>query len=43
MMMDFPVSDAVDISQLKKGQPLQVLVQKKDSGAIEVIKVKPEL
>ena len=42
MMMDFPVADGVDISQLKKGQALQVLVQKKDSGGIEIVEVKPE-
>ena len=42
MMMDFPVSKSLDISQLKKGQPIQALVKKHDSGAIEIVQLKPE-
>lgn len=40
MMMDFPVSKSLDISQLKKGQSLEFLVKKKDSGAIEIVDLK---
>lgn len=43
MMMDFPVSKSIDISQLEEGQQLQILVKKLDTGAIEIVKVKPEL
>lgn len=40
MMMDFPVSKSIDIGQLKKGQSLQFLVKKLDSGGIEIIDMK---
>lgn len=42
MMMDFPVADAVDIQQFNKGQSLQFLVRKLDSGGIQIINVKQE-
>jgi Cu(I)/Ag(I) efflux system membrane fusion protein len=42
MMMDFPVSKSIDIGQLKKGQSLQFLVKKLDSGGIEIVDMKQE-
>ncbi len=42
MMMDFPVSKSIDMGQLKKGQSLQFLVKKLDSGGIEIIDMKQE-
>ena len=42
MMMDFPVSKSIDIGQLKKGQSLQFLVKKLDSGGIEIVDLKQE-
>ncbi len=40
MMMDFPVSQSVDIDQFRKGQSLLFLVKKLDSGGIQIIDVK---
>jgi len=40
MTMDFPVADGVDIKQFQKDQQIQVLVIKKESGAIEIIDVR---
>ena len=42
MMMDFPVSKSIDISQLKIGQSLQFLVKKLDSGGLEIVDMKQE-
>lgn len=42
MMMDFPVSPSVDISSLKQGQSLDILVQKNENGSIEIIQMKQE-
>jgi len=43
MTMDFPLADALDIKQFKKDQQIQVLVIKKESGAIEIIDVRKEM
>ena len=42
MMMDFPVAKSLDIRQFEKGQSLQLLVRKLDSGGIQIIDVKQE-
>jgi Cu(I)/Ag(I) efflux system membrane fusion protein len=42
MMMDFSVSKSIDIGQLQKGQSMQFLVKKQDSGAIEIVDMKQE-
>jgi membrane fusion protein, copper/silver efflux system len=42
MMMDFPVSKSVDITQFSIGQSMQFLVKKLDSGGIQIINVKQE-
>jgi hypothetical protein len=42
MMMDFLVSKSIDIDQLKKGQSLQFLVKKLDSGGLEIVDMKQE-
>ena len=42
MMMDFPVSKSIDIGQLNKGQSLQFLVKKLDSGGLEIVDMKQE-
>jgi Cu(I)/Ag(I) efflux system membrane fusion protein len=42
MMMDFPISKSIDIGQFKKGQSLQFLVKKLDSGGLEIVDMKQE-